>query len=283
MDPRDIEINIGRMSFSGQEWGDPDGKPVIALHGWLDNAASFAPLAAFLDKSIRLIAIDQAGHGRSDHRAEQMDYSIWNYVEDVVDIADTLELESFSLLGHSMGAIVSTMTSAILGDRVEKAIMLDGLFPMPRKAEDSPAALKAFVDERKAFRKGKTVNRFRSMEHAVRVRCLGQFPVSRDSSAILVERALYMDGDAWTWRTDPRLNLPSPARFTEDQALAFAEQMTCESHMLYAKEGYIDALIEPHRERLANIQFYPMPGSHHFHMDGETEAVAAIVNTVMNT
>ena len=58
--------------------------------------------------------------------------------------------------------------------------------------------------------------------------------------------------------------------------------MTCEAHMLYAEEGYIDALIEPHRERLANIQFYPMPGSHHFHMDGQTEAVAKIVNTVMN-
>ena len=57
---------------------------------------------------------------------EEMDYSIWNYVEDVVDIVDTLGLESFSLIGHSMGAIASTMTAAILGDRVEKAIMLDG-------------------------------------------------------------------------------------------------------------------------------------------------------------
>ena len=282
MEPRDIEINIGRMSFSGQEWGDPDGKPLIALHGWLDNAASFAPLAPFLE-GVRLIAIDQAGHGRSSHRAEEMDYSIWSYVEDVIDIADNLGLESFSLIGHSMGAIVSTMTSAILGDRVEKSIMLDGLFPMPRRAENSPAALKAYIEERKAFRKGKTVNRFRTMEHAVRVRCLGQFPVSRDSSAILVERALYMDGDAWTWRTDPRLKLPSPIRFTEDQALAFAQQMTCDAHMLYAQTGYIDALLEPYRERLANVQFYPMPGSHHFHMDGQTEAVAKIVNTVMNT
>ncbi len=282
MDPRDIEINIGRMSFSGQEWGDPEGKPLIALHGWLDNAASFAPLAPFL-KGVRLIAIDQAGHGRSDHRPEEMDYSIWNYVEDLVDIVDTLELDSFSLIGHSMGAIVSTMAATVLGVRIEKAIMLDGLYPMPRKAEDSPSALKAFIEERKAFRKGKTVNRFRSMEHAVRVRCLGQFPVTRDSSAILVERALFMDGDAWTWRTDQRLKLSSPTRFTEDQALAFAEQMSCEAHMLYAEKGYIDALVDPNKERLANIQFYPMEGSHHFHMDGQTEAVSQIVNTVMNT
>ncbi|WP_422133914.1 alpha/beta fold hydrolase [Endozoicomonas sp. ALD040] len=282
MEPRDIEISIGRMNFSGQEWGDPQGKPLIALHGWLDNAASFTPLAPFL-KDVRLIAIDQAGHGRSSHRPDELDYSIWHYVEDLVGIADSLDLESFSLIGHSMGAIVSVMASAILGDRIEKAILLDGLFPMPRKPEDTPSALAAYIQERKSFRKGKPVNRYRSLEHAIRVRCLGQFPVSRDSSALLVERALFQDGDAWTWRTDPRLKLPSPTRFTEDQALAFAEQMSCDAHMLYAKEGYVDALIEPYRERLDNVRFYPMPGSHHFHMDGETDSVATIVNTVMSS
>ena len=279
MEPKDIEINIGRMTFSGQQWGDPDGHPVLALHGWLDNAASFTPMAPFLE-GIKLIAIDQAGHGRSGHRPVEMDYSIWNYVEDVVEIVDTLELESFSLLGHSLGAIVSTMTAAILGDRVKKAVLLDGLFPMPRKADESPTSLASYIEERKKFRKGKPVNRFRSLEHAVRVRCLGQFPVTRDSSALLVERALFQDGDAWTWRTDQRLNLPSPTRFTEDQALAFAEQITCEAHMLYAEDGYINALIEPHQERLKHIQFYPMAGSHHFHMDGKPEAVAGIVNRV---
>lgn len=47
MEPVEIEISVGRMNFSGQEWGDPNGKPLIALHGWLDNAASFAPWLLF--------------------------------------------------------------------------------------------------------------------------------------------------------------------------------------------------------------------------------------------
>ena len=63
------------ISLAAVEWGDPDGLPVIALHGWLDNAASFAPLAARLE-GVRLIALDLAGHGLSDHPSPDNTYHI---------------------------------------------------------------------------------------------------------------------------------------------------------------------------------------------------------------
>ena len=282
MQPREIEINTGHMVFSAQEWGDPDGAPVLALHGWLDNAASFAPLAPMLD-GVRLISIDQAGHGRSQHRPAEMDYTLWNYTEDAIDIADTLELEEFSLLGHSLGAAVSTLTASVLGDRVKKMVLLDGLFPWPRNAEESPGTLAEYIKQRKAFRKGKPVNRYRSLEHAVRIRCMGQFPVSRESSRLLVERALYQDGDAWVWRTDPRLALPSPTRYTPEQALSFIENVVCEAHMIHARNGVVEQMIDSHRDRLSKVSLHSLDGSHHLHMDGQPHAVADIVNSVLAT
>ena len=58
------ELELGALRVL--TWGEEDAPPVLALHGWLDNAASFIPLAAHLD-GIRLVAIDAPGHGRSGH------------------------------------------------------------------------------------------------------------------------------------------------------------------------------------------------------------------------
>ena len=91
---------INGFTITAQEWGDPCGIPVIALHGWLDNSASFAVLGEKL-QSIRLIALDLAGHGHSDHRSGMADYSLLTDVADVIAVADELGLDTFGLLGHA--------------------------------------------------------------------------------------------------------------------------------------------------------------------------------------
>jgi len=42
---REISFQVGDLTIAAQEWGNPGDFPVIALHGWLDNSASFDRLA----------------------------------------------------------------------------------------------------------------------------------------------------------------------------------------------------------------------------------------------
>jgi len=39
--PNEIELKTRYLKLKGQVWGPDDGKPVLALHGWLDSSASF--------------------------------------------------------------------------------------------------------------------------------------------------------------------------------------------------------------------------------------------------
>jgi len=92
---------------------------VIALHGWLDNAASFSHLAPLLP-GLRIVALDQAGHGHSSHRAPGSGYQLWDYALDVLLVADQLGWQKFALLGHSMGAIVSLLLAGAVPERISR-------------------------------------------------------------------------------------------------------------------------------------------------------------------
>jgi len=63
----DIELVTPLGRRAGLHWRTENAPRVLCLHGWLDNAASFIPLAPLLDK-LEVFALDFPGHGNSEHR-----------------------------------------------------------------------------------------------------------------------------------------------------------------------------------------------------------------------
>ncbi|MFI6170646.1 alpha/beta fold hydrolase [Nocardia sp. NPDC051052] len=99
------------------------GRPLLALHGHMSDAASFAGLAERLAPGWRLIALDQRGHGYSD-RAQ--DYTRAGYLDDITALLDHLGLDSVVLVGHSLGGINAYQFAARHPERVEAFIDADG-------------------------------------------------------------------------------------------------------------------------------------------------------------
>ena len=114
----DIDIPLGRIAALRN---DGAGPRVLALHGWLDNAASFIPLSSHL-RGIDLVAIDQPGHGRSAHLPPGTDYSFVGAMNAVLDVADALGWERFALLGHSMPSGRSACMSRRASSRSQREL-----------------------------------------------------------------------------------------------------------------------------------------------------------------
>src|SRR5207302_6274449 len=91
------------------------GFPLIVLHGGpgLDHSM-FRPYLDALDDDYRLLYIDERGQGRSD-RVDPATLSLEVFARDVDLLAETLELDSFALLGHSFGAIIAAYHATELG------------------------------------------------------------------------------------------------------------------------------------------------------------------------
>lgn len=272
---KEFRITTPDLTFAACQWGCDDAPAILALHGWLDNAASFSRLAPLLD-NYRIISIDLAGHGYSDHRSAGASYAIWDYVGDLVDIANALSLKRFSIVGHSMGAIVGVMMASAFPDRIDKLMLIDAIWPMPSVVEQASEQLAKAIKHRIRLRRRKK-SVFADKSKAVAARLRGIDPISESAASVLVERGLESCEGGWRWRTDARLTLSSPMRMTHEQVKAFIDRLTIPVLLVVAERGILVGAIQAWVKALANLVIETLPGGHHLHLEESAADVARVM------
>lgn len=270
----EITIQTRNLELSGLAWGSKDLPTVIALHGWLDNAASFVPIAGYLE-NLRVIALDMPGHGKSQHRAGVNAYHFIDYATDVILAADALELEFFSLLGHSLGAGVAGVICSVVPERINRLAMVEGLAPVTGPPERFVDQLRSHVD--RATQTPVAPRVYKNLDDAARARQQAGL-MSLSSARLIVRRNLIETDDGFTWRTDRFLRQPSPVYLVEEHVTRYLQSIRCESILIRSKDGIIlnwETLRgrEKHLDRLTVID---IDGGHHCHMD-QPEIVARYV------
>lgn len=98
------------------------GKPVILLHGLLGSKINMAGAARALENRCRAIAVDLRNHGESFHH-NSMNYRIM--AADIGGFMDDNDIETASLVGHSMGGKSAMQFALSFGDRVDKLVVVD--------------------------------------------------------------------------------------------------------------------------------------------------------------
>lgn len=97
---RFVRLSTGvRLEYAVQ--GDPDGLPVVMLHGITDSWRSFQPVLPHLPASLRVYAPSQRGHGESDRPGR---YRTRDFAADAAAFIDALCPQGALVVGHSMGS-----------------------------------------------------------------------------------------------------------------------------------------------------------------------------------
>lgn len=264
----EVRLSLGHIELSAHLFGPADGLPVIALHGWLDNANSFARLAPRL-KGLRIVALDLAGHGYSEHRPVGAGYAPADYVHDVLRAAEQLGWQRFALLGHSLGAVISVLLAGAVPDRVSHLALIDGVLPPASSPHDAAERMgMALAAQLRLESKRKTV--YATQEEGIQARMKGVVAVSHDAATLLAQRGLMPVPGGYSWRSDPRLTLPSPTRLERDQAMAFVRRISCPARLVVARDG----MLARHTSLLEQLpfEFQTLPGGHHLHLNDEEGA-----------
>ncbi|MCV6614160.1 MAG: alpha/beta hydrolase [Cellvibrionaceae bacterium] len=281
---RDIHFDIAGRVVAAQEWGTVGGRPVMAIHGWLDNSASFQPLAAALEacEPIHLIALDTAGHGHSSHIADGLAYNIWGDISDIFAVADVLGWDQFSLLGHSRGAIISALAAGTFPERIGGLCMIDALAPPPLAAAEAPEQLaKSIADV--ARRQSRATKVFEDIAVAVKARQGGMHAISEAAARLIVERGIKPVAGGYTWSSDPRLMSASALKLTREQILAFIGRIQAPAQLIAAEQGLQQYMAKQTEvmEQFKQLQLSELDGGHFLHMENHVQTVAALVNKIL--
>jgi non-heme chloroperoxidase len=105
------------------ERGDPNGTPVLLLHGITDSQRSWEPVLPLLPESIRAIAVTMRGHGNAER--PDSGYGAEDYAADAIELLDQLGLESAVVCGHSLGTYVASQIAIEQPHRVD-GLVLEG-------------------------------------------------------------------------------------------------------------------------------------------------------------
>ena len=124
---RDVPVPVDGGTLNVAEYGDPDGVPVLAIHGITASSRSWPALARLLP-GVRLIAPDLRGRARSN--AFREGFGLAQHRDDMQAILDVLDLDGIVVAGHSMGGFVAALLAASEPRRVRELVLIDGGFPL---------------------------------------------------------------------------------------------------------------------------------------------------------
>lgn len=274
---REIVLESSRGELAALRGGTPGGPRLLCLHGWLDNAASFLPLAPHL-AAFDLVALDLPGHGASAHRAPGYDYAFADWVHDVLDAMDALGWPQADLLGHSMGGAIASAVAAAAPARVRRLVLVEALGPLSGDPAQAGQRLRNAVAARRAIAP-RPVRVIPDVDTAVAARLVAS-RMTPEAARLVVERNLRPVEGGHAWRSDPRLTLPSALRMAEEAVQSLLRVIEAPVLVIAAEPAppYFTADVREARLAcLANGRSVVFDGGHHLHMEQPARVAAPLL------
>lgn len=257
--------------FNGQRiayktWGDPQNPPLLAMHGWLDNLATFESTAPLFAKHYYVVAIDLPGHGHSDP-APPGYLHLLDTVGIVYQLLQGFAWKHMAIIGHSLGAAIGCLVAGAFPDRVNALCLIDALGPYTAPGPFMAHHVAKVIND--YFHLGqKKPPEYKTIEEAIKVR-LKVTPMSEAGARALVERGLKKEGDVYRWRTDQRLTIPPLGMLSEEQLESFLKQITAKACLIRPEGGWPfgEPLFRSRSACFRELRVHRLPGNHHVHIE----------------
>ncbi|HKV53184.1 MAG TPA: alpha/beta hydrolase [Candidatus Binataceae bacterium] len=117
-------VNLNGLKLHYLDYGNSDKPPLICIHGLSGNAHNFDALAPHLASDYHVLSVDVRGRGDSQW-GPGGDYNATTYASDLASLIDTLKFDRVTLIGTSMGGMISMLYAGGYPERVARMVLND--------------------------------------------------------------------------------------------------------------------------------------------------------------
>jgi len=143
--PKEQAISVNGKTY--RVLTDGDGVPLVLLHGFTGSSETWLPFFPVFRRAFRLVAVDLPGHGQTVCPDDPQLYRMEQVCDDLLALLDRLGIDTFHLLGYSMGGRVALHVALAAPDQVRTLTMESA---SPGIADAGERAARRRQDERLA-------------------------------------------------------------------------------------------------------------------------------------
>lgn len=295
MKPVEVKIPVPWGHIAGKWWGRKDVRPILGIHGWQDNCGTFDTIAPLLPKHIGFLAIDLPGHGLSSRIPDGSLYYNFDYVILIRMICKKYKWDKISLLGHSLGGVMSFLYAATHPEDIDMFIAIDGFKPNTSTPSETLDALSKDIesalvaDERN---RSKSEPPSYTIDELIERAHLGsRRSIAKETAHHIIVRGVArskLNPDKFFFTRDARLKSNIPTSATLETSLEMVKnfkfpyvaiQATKSSFSNLGKD--LDAFFGHLKENNQFFEHHMINGTHHVHLN-EPEKVIDIINNFIN-
>ena len=231
-----------RLRLHYVDWGNPEGPPMILIHGGRDHCRNWDWIAEHFKDEYHIIAPDLRGHGDS----QWVIGSSYNQIDYVYDIAQLLNQKNMTpcvVIGHSLGGSISLLYTALHPQNVSKLIAIEGMGPPPSMLEER---LNKPLDERlhdwmKDLRglSARQVRRYDTLEDAYE-RMQSENPHLSESQArhLTIHGSNQNEDGTYSWKFDNYVRAFPPTGLPMEEVWKLYGKIQCPTMLVRGLESW---------------------------------------------
>lgn len=228
-----------RLKLQFWDFGS-DGKPALILvHGSRDHARNWDWVARGLRDSYHVYAIDLRGHGNSAWAPGAL-YGFSEHLLDLAVFADIVNQYPVSIIGHSLGAIVSLLYSGTYPERVRKLVAIEGVGvgPLAEPVLSASERMRGWIE------KIRDVEHHPSRSYPTLAAAVARMQEANPFLSAEMARHLTLHGTNWNadgslvWKFDNYTRVLSPFGMTLEDLKGFLSAIECPTLLFWGRQSF---------------------------------------------